>query len=223
MVFRAVQTLLLCSLVLAGQNAGDRSKAADYPAHATLPDLDIGVEYLLHSIPTGMGFFFAKDFLVVEVAIFPRNGVVKTAPGQFSLRVNGKKLLAPASAGMVTASIKYPDWETRPAASVEVGDGDRSVILGSPASVPRFPGDRRVNRPTPPVASDPETAAGVDKPEQKPMDQVIAEAGLPEVRVDRPVKGCIYFSFEGKTKSIKKLELLYDGGDAKSQAIIPLI
>ena len=208
---------------LFAQDPGPRSKAADYPAHVSVENLDIGAEYLLHSIPSDQSFIIAKDFLVVEVAIFPRSGVATTAPGQFSLRINGKRLLTPASAGMVVASIQYPDWETRPTATLEAGVGDRSVIVGPPASVPRFPGDRRADGPKIPSSPEPEVANSIDKPSRKPNSQLIAEAVLPEVRTDRPVKGCLYFRFEGKTRSIKNVELLYDGGESGLQAVIPLI
>jgi len=207
---------------LLAQDAGPRAKASDYPVHVAVSNLEIGAEYLLHSIPSDQGFIIAQDFLVIEVAIFPHGGAATIAPGQFTMRINGKKLLTPASPGMVAASIKYPDWETRPTATVQAGAGDGSVIFGTPSSVPRFPGDRRTG-PTIPSGPDAESSNGIDQTPRKPLDQVVAEAALPDVRTDRTVKGCIYFQFAGKTKSIKKLELLFDGGNSATQATIPII
>jgi len=207
---------------LLGQVAGPRPKVEDYPAHATLSKVELGAEYLLHSIPTERGFIPANDFLVVEVAVFPRSGPVSISSGQFTLRVNGKKLLTPDSAGMIVASIKYPDWEQRPSATVSGGVGDRSVILGPP-SVGRFPGDPRGGVPRIPTGTDPDDSSGIEQTKDKPYAQRIEEAGLPNVRTDRAIKGCLYFRFDGKTKSIHKLELLFDSGESGMQGALTLI
>jgi hypothetical protein len=57
-------------LVLCAQDA-PRSKASDYPAHIALTGMEIGAEYLVHSIPSEKGDYFAKEYLVVESPFFP--------------------------------------------------------------------------------------------------------------------------------------------------------
>src|ERR1700682_4609450 len=117
-----------------------REKASDYPEHAKLADREIGIEYLVHSIPVERGVLVASDYLVVEVAVFPLTlAGVAVSSGQFTLRINGKKTpVYSQSTGMVAASIKYPDYErTRPRLVAEAGP----VIIGAPRPVARFPGD----------------------------------------------------------------------------------
>src|ERR1700737_1506090 len=120
--------------------AQPREKASDYPEHARLADREIGVEYLVHSIPVERGVLAASDYLVVEVAVFPLTlAGVTVSGGQFTLRINGKKTPVYAqSPGMVAASLKYPDYErTRPQLVAQAGP----VIVGGTQPVGRFPGD----------------------------------------------------------------------------------
>jgi hypothetical protein len=131
-------------LVLYAQDA-PRSKASDYPAHIALPGMEIGAEYMVHSIPGERGDYFAKEYLVVEVAIFPtaKDGL-KITSGQFTLRINNKSALISQSAGMVAAALKYPDWEQRPQMTAQAGP----LIYGAP-QVGRFPGDPTKTQPMP--------------------------------------------------------------------------
>jgi hypothetical protein len=87
---------------------GTATKASpqDYPARAKLEKLSIGAEYLVHSFSSGRQMFIAKDYLVVEVALFPANGqILLVNTGDFSLRVNGRKqALLPQGAEIVANS-----------------------------------------------------------------------------------------------------------------------
>jgi len=203
--------------------AGDalRSKASDYPAHAVLPGFEIGAEYLVHSIPADTGYYFADDYLVVEVAVFPttREGA-RISIGQFTLRINrGKSVYSPDSPGTVAASLKYPDWEQRPRVEADAGP----ITIGSPTPTGRFPGDPRQSQPFPnPAGRSPDTS-GMDKEPRKSADQNVVAAALPEGPSDRPVKGCLFFRYKGKSKKIHSLELVYDGGQDGPQTAIPLV
>src|SRR4029077_14299337 len=92
--------LAIISAALYAQNPATRSKATDYPIHATLPNMGIGLEYLVHSIPGEDRFYIAKDYLVVELVAFPKDGIALSA-GNFTLLVNGKNTLYTVSPGMV--------------------------------------------------------------------------------------------------------------------------
>ena len=102
-----------------------RSKASDYPAHIALTGMEIGAEYLVHSIPSERGDYFAKEYLVVEVAIFPatQDGLkidsLKISSGHFTLRINKKSNLTAQSAG----TVKRMDAELIGRASVILGAG----------------------------------------------------------------------------------------------------
>jgi len=181
--------------------------------------MEIGADYLVHSIPGEKGGYFAKEYLVVEVAIFPttRTGV-KISSGHFTLRINKKSTLSAQSAGMVAAALKYADWEQRPQMTASAGP----LIYGAPQGG-RFPGDPTTTRPLPnPVPT--QTGSGnVDKQSDLPIEEAISRAALPEGVITEHVKGCLFFRFEGKLKSIKSLDLIYETGTSSPPATIPLL
>ena len=206
-------------LALHAQDA-PRSKASDYPAHIALPTLEIGAQYLVHSIPGERGGYFAKEYLVVEIAVFPTTRVTqRISSGQFTLRINKKSALIAQSPGMVAAALKYPDWEQRPQMTAQAGP----LIYGAPQSG-RFPGDPTQPRPLPtPRVPDQSDSGNVEKQRDVPIDEAITHAALPEGVTAESVKGCLFFRFEGKLKSIKSLELIYDPGAGAPPATIPLL
>ena len=122
-----------------------KDKPTDYPSHATLGDLAIAGEYLVHSIPTGNQTFIVSDYLVVEVAVFPgRDQPIELGTRTFALRLNGRKeLLYPDAPGFAAASVKYSDWVQRKNLEVQAGTGAGGVIIGRPPVVGRFPDDQR--------------------------------------------------------------------------------
>jgi len=200
------------------------SKVSDYPAHVKLPSMEIGAEYLLNSIPLARGMYIAKDHLVLEVAIFPSTeDGVNVSSSQFTLRVNNKTILYSDSSGAVANSLKYPDWQMRPTMTAEAGVGNGSVVLGAPPPVARFPGDRRADRPpSVPRVPDPPDPTGAPKAADQPIETQIAIAALPQGQLQEPVKGFLFFPFSGKTKSIRSLDLIYDGGESGPKTTIRL-
>ncbi len=198
-----------------------KPRAADYPSHAQASGVWLGTEYLVRSIPVRNRTLVTQDYLVVEVALYPLPGQpLVVSDGQFTLRVNGKKQVLHAQApGFVAAALKYPDWERRPSLVGYGGIGDAGVTIGRPEPVERFPGDNRPTRtrlPTPPRAPTPEDPSGLPKEEVLPPDQLVVEAALPGGAAKGPVSGYLYFAHKGKTKSIKSLELLYEGPAGKA-------
>jgi len=87
----------------------------------------------------GREMFIAKNYLEVEVALFPAKGEnLGVIDGHFSLRVNGRKqALSPQAPEFVAASLKYPDTDYGRQAVAALGP----VVLGAPRPVERFPGD----------------------------------------------------------------------------------
>jgi len=211
--------VIAATALLYSQDA-PRSKASDYPAHIALPGMEIGAEYLVHSIPTEKGDYFAKEYLVVEVAIFPvTKDSLKISIGHFTLRINKKSTLSTQSAGTVAAALKYPDWEQRPQMTAQAGP----LIYGAP-QVGRFPGDPTQPQPLPtPRVPDQSDSANVEKQSNLPIEVAISRAALQEGLIAEHVKGCLFFRFEGKLKSIKSLDLIYDAGGSSPKATIPLL
>jgi len=192
-----------------------KDKATDYPVHATAGKVAIGAEYLIHSIPAGDQTFFARDFLVVEVAVFPAPAQPLNIDGNtFTLRLNGAKSpLASIPPGFVIASLKYPDWQQpHPHAEVGASAGDTSVTLGAPPAVGRFPGDPTAGHPLPRPPS-PEEQHGVERSEPETAEEVINRTALLEGPTYHPVSGFLYFPYKGKIKSLKSIELIYQAKD----------
>jgi hypothetical protein len=193
-------------------SAEERDKSSDWPVHAELKTAGIGAEYMVRSVMHPTGNFVVRDFLVVEVAIYPAKGeALLVSQQQFTLRINGKKAaIFPQTPGMVAASAKYEDWERRPGMTATAGP----LIFGRPRSSERFPGDPRPGQerlPNPPQAPQPEDRTGVDKQQQARPEDVIVQAALPEGAISKPTRGLLYFAQRGKAESFKKIELVYSG------------
>ena len=211
--------VLLAAWPLAGQGPyGTTAKpqAADYPVHAQAGPVDVGAEYLVRSIPVRNQTLVASNYLVVEVAIYPPPGqALAVSGGQFTLSLNGNRQLLHAQApGFVAASLKYADWERRPTLVATGSMGDAGVIIGRPERVERFPGDRRPAQerlPAPPRAPTPENPSGLPKEEAPRPEEAVVETALPSVQARGPISGYLYFAHKGKSKSIKTLDLLYEG------------
>ena len=192
-----------------------KEKSTDYPVHAALGTVSIGAEYLVHSIPAHDQTFFTSDYLVVEAAVFPGRGeTIEIGNITFALRLNGRKqLMYPEAPGFVSASMKYPDWETHPRAEVQAGVGNAGVTIGRPPVVGRFPDDptpARSRLPRSPKAPDPDDRGGIEREEPVSVEDAVAHAALPEGAISKPVSGYIYFRYKGKPKSVKSLELVYE-------------
>lgn len=207
--------------LLFGQDVAQRSTAVDYPVHGQFQKFEVGAEYLVHNIPAEKGEYWAKEYLVVEVAIFPGSGEhLRISSNEFNLRVNGRKILDTVSPGAVAAALKYPDWEQRANLSAAVGIGDGAVVVGAPPSVGRFPGDPRgIPDARAPQPRSTEETYGVAPAQSLPIEQAIANVALPEGLVTKPVKGCLFFRFEGKLKSVRSLELVYTGESGSQTAL----
>ncbi|MFN7997239.1 MAG: hypothetical protein U0Q18_26725 [Bryobacteraceae bacterium] len=215
-----VALLPVIAVALAAQSGTEpKPGAADYAVHAVIGKFAIGAEYMTHSFSGGGQTFVAKDYLVIEVAVFPPRGehaVVSTS--QFTLQVNGKKqVLYPQAVEFVAASLKYPDWETRP--RLEAGAGP--VIFGRPGPVERFPGDPQARRlPAPPRPPD-ANPSGQEPQQPVSADEIATQTALPEGEWRGTVSGYLYFAYKGKAKNIKSLTLHYAG--PAGNAPIPLL
>src|SRR5271157_5092610 len=97
---------LLCGAgLLFGQGTETKPKVEDYEVHTQAQNFAIGAEFTVHSYSRGEASFLAKDYLVVEVAIFPPKGATFIVSiGDFNLRINGKKDLLDAQAATMVAA-----------------------------------------------------------------------------------------------------------------------
>jgi hypothetical protein len=187
--------LLLLGLSLLNLRADPRAKATDYPAHAESDHVAIGAEYLVHSFSNGRQSFFVPGYLVVDAAVYP-HGLLVIKQAHFKLLLNGQTALAPQDAGMVSYSLQSFGY---------LDSGGRG---GS-----QFPGDNRGNGPPPPAqAPDP---AHPERDLNETADAALRRTTLQEGEFHGPQSGYLYFPFDGKTKKIKSLDLVYkdDAGE----------
>ncbi|MGO9095973.1 MAG: hypothetical protein ACLQGV_12190 [Bryobacteraceae bacterium] len=216
--------LWLCSPALWGQHGTTpKGSPADYPVHGKLGEIELGAEYLVHSVWSDGQTYFVPGYLVVEVAVYPpKHQTIDVATAHFALRINGKKGdgLAPAAPELVAFALKYPDPQQQRGLQTTGQMGP--IILGpSTTTQGRFPGDPQAP-PTPPAPPVPDqNAAGIEKPPVRPADQAVVDAALPVGDASGPVAGHLYFAYQGRLKSLKSLELIYRS--ATGQVVLPLL
>lgn len=181
-----------------------RSSPADYPAHANAGTVTIAAEFMGHSVPRPEGPLSTADFVVVETGLFgPAGERLQMEPGDFSLRINGKKSSETSVPyGLVVSSLKDPQW-----VSPEEAEAKKSKSNGG------FSTGGQATDTLPPVVHVPIEL-------QRAMAQYLRDASLPEGERALPEAGLIYFQFRGKTKNIHSLELIYSGPAGK--ATLPL-
>ncbi|MBI4903573.1 MAG: hypothetical protein HY820_08060 [Acidobacteria bacterium] len=211
-----MRSLGLLLLVLAA-NAQERQAAKDWPVHVKFDVAEMGAEYLVHSVLWQGESLFLKDYLVVEVAFYPHRARLPFLLKQddFTLRVNGKKQpLYPQLPAMVAEAAKH---------QYDIGPGglDMStppVILGRGRT---GPDGRPVPYPKPPRVPEQDDKSGVEKKPKLTPEEILTQASLYEGKLSEPVRGLLYFAFKAKPGSVKKVELVYSGGQA--QVTIPLL
>jgi hypothetical protein len=186
-----------------------KPSAEDYPVRAKLEKLSIGAEYMVHSFSSGRQMFIAKDYLVVEVALYPAKGEnLLVDAGQFSLRVNGRKqALSPQAPEMVANALRFPDVNNSSGLHPTAQLGP--IILGQPQPTERFPGDPngRTGVPPPPMPDD--NPSGLDKEPPVRAEDLAIETALPEGEHHGPTSGFLYFPYRGNIHHIRSLELLF--------------
>ena len=208
--------LLVCCATLVFGGTETKPKAEDYEVHAQVKNLAIGAEYMVHSYSRGEQMYIAKDYLVVEVALFPPKGTTfEVQRSDFALRINGRKeLLVPSDPTLVLEDMGHPEF--RPPAEgphVEGGGGvnDHDVIFGGPpVNTNPFPGSPipgSTRHPYPPVDIPRDNPSGVTKEPEDPY-KLLSETALEPGEHHAPVSGFLYFHYRGNVKSIKSLELI---------------
>jgi hypothetical protein len=176
-----------------------RATPGDYQAQGKAGNVTIAAEFMQHSVPKPEGPLSTEDYVVVEVGFFGQPGErLQLSVDDFSLRVNnGKKALPGQPFGLVTSSLKDPEWsppeESEPK---QKSKGGLSTGGGGGDSAP-------------PVVHVPIEL-------RRAMAQYLQKAALAEGDRPLPQAGLIFFSFHAKTKGIRSLELIYNGPAGKT-------
>ncbi len=177
-----------------------RATAADYQANAAAGTVTIGAEFLGHSVPTDKGTLSTETYIVVEAGIFGQpDAGIKLSLEDFSLRINGKNDPLPSQpSGLVGKSLKDPEFEPPASAPPK----SKTSLNGGGGSQ----GDS--NAPPAPVHIPIEV--------QRSMQQRTQKAALPEGDRPLPVAGLLFFQYSGKAKSIRSVDLIYNGPAGKA-------
>lgn len=196
-----------------------KASEQDYPVRAKLQKLSIGAEYLVHSFSSGRQMFIAKDYLVVEVALFPAKGEnLEVNASHFTLCVNGRKqALSPQAPEFVADSLKHPDqsYGLHPVAALG------PIVLGQPQPTERFPGDPNGRAGTPPPQAPEDNPSGLDKEPPIRAEDLVVQAALPDGEHHGPTSGFLYFPYRGNIHRIRSLELMFTG--PAGSAALPLM
>ena len=185
-----------------------KPKAEDYDAHAKAGELEIGAEFMVHSFSRREEMYIARDYLTVEVALYPaKDPSGKQKPfdvnlGEFWLAVNHETTSMADSPYTVAAELDHPEWQPSPPSP------HLEIWVGPPARTPP-PAGEPPGYPTTTPLPRPEPPGGVERVARPKPSQVAIECSLPEGRLRSPVSGFLYFSYAGKIKSIKSLALRF--------------
>ena len=161
-----------------------------------------------------------KDYVVVEVGVFPKNGL-KLSPADFVLHAaNSDKAIAPADPKTMASRInekdqKGTDVAVYPYETVTYSTGGDPY---DPYYGPNHHGvttSTGVNVVTKPNRRDPKTRAG----DASAMVAELTEKSLPESEISKPVGGYIYFPITGEEASSYTLEYKSQDG---TTVLLPL-
>jgi hypothetical protein len=169
-----------------------RATPGDYQAHTQVGRLTLAAEFMGHAVPTPEAPYSTEDFVIVEAGVFgPPQARLTLSLGDFSLRINGKKMALPSQPyGLAFSSLKDPEWEppskskeSKPTLDAGGGKPDDSFkpIVRMPIELKRT------------------------------MQQRVQRASMPEGDRALPEAGLLFFEYRGKPESIRSLELIYSG------------
>jgi hypothetical protein len=177
-----------------------RATPGDYQAHAPAGPVTIGAEFMQHSVPTPGGMLSTEDYVVVEAGVFGPPGARTTlSPGDFSLRINGKKNLLSEAYASVFRTLKDPEW----APDIPVEKGSKTSIGSSGAGGKGGGND-------PPVVPKPPFKL------QREWNLRMQKAAFPEGDRALPQAGLLFFKYTGKASGIRSIELMYAGPAGKA-------
>jgi hypothetical protein len=176
-----------------------RTSPAEYQAQGKAGSVSIGAEFMTHSVPTPQAIYATDDYVVVETGLFgPPDAHIKLSMSDFSLRINDKKAsLKSEHYEIVFKSLRDPEWEPPEAKQSKTSIGNNNLggapQSDSPPPTPKMPLDLR-----------------------RTMEQRVQRAALLEGDRILPQAGLLFFEFRGKAKSIRSVELIYDGPAGKA-------
>jgi hypothetical protein len=199
--------VLICTICLPAQEAQikdtqakgmpPRAAPTEYQAQAKAGTVSIGAEFMGHAVPTPEQTVDAEEYIVVEAGLFgPAGARITLARGDFSLRINGKKVASPSEPyELVFKSLKDPQWQ--PPEKPEDTKSKNGLTTGGNGG-----GDAGAPPPLPPK---------MPFELRRVMEQHVQKAAMQEGERALPQAGLLFFLYRGKIDSIRSLELIYNG------------
>jgi hypothetical protein len=177
-----------------------RAAPTDYPSQGKAGDVTIAAEFMGHAVPTPDLMLADEDYVVVELGLYgPEASHLQISTNNFSLRINGKKNPLPSQSFVVLGkSLKDPEWQPPDAPAAK--QKSSSLNTGGGGGQGDSP---------PPIIH-------VPVPLQRSWEQHADKASLPGGDRPLPQAGLLFFSYRGRTQSIRSLELIYDGPAGKT-------
>jgi hypothetical protein len=162
----------------------------------------IGADFAGHNLPTQEGLLHSEDYVAIEVGIYgPPEARLMLSQGDFSLRINGnKKPVASEPYELVGKSVKDPDYqepETNKSSKTVVNSGGGKADGTDP------------NAPPPALIPIPFEVKRGWQLRVKRDSLPIGDRALPQA-------GLLFFSYGAGVKSIRSLELIYNGPAGKA-------
>lgn len=194
------------------------AKATEYPQNAEGKMVAIGARLLS---PDQVSSAFATDlergYVVVEVALYPKEGKLDIGPGDFSLRLAGTDLSARAASPKLIASTlqraasRDRDITVHPQVGVgyETGGGGYDPVYGTT----RRGGWTTSTGVGVGIGGRGQGPASTDR-DRKTMEAELSEQQLPETVTATAVAGYLYFPLKAKSKTAA-YDLEYDSAHGK--------
>ena len=176
-----------------------RLTPGDYQFHVQSGALTLAAEFVGRDVPTEEGGPYVTDaYVVVVAALFGApNTKIELADKDFSLRINGKKPPVPSQPYvLVFPTLKDPDWEPLNSEKEQAMTASAGGKAGQPqfkSAPPKMPIERR-----------------------HIMEQRVLKASLPEGERALPQAGLLFFEWRSDPKSIRSMELEYNGPAGKA-------
>ena len=173
-----------------------RTAPSEYQAQAQAGKVTIGAEFMGHAVPTPEQTVESEDYIVVEAGLFgPPGAKITLARGDFSLRINGKKVPSPSEPyELAFHSLKDPQWqppetdEAKKSTTSLTTNGSGGGAGQPPPLPPKMPFELR-----------------------RAMEQHVQKAAMQEGERAMPQAGLLFFLYRGKVDNIRSLELIYSG------------
>jgi hypothetical protein len=186
------------------QGTEPRAEASRYPASAQQGQVQIGAQLLTaEQIRRAFATELNRNFLVVEVAVFPgTGGSVDISRAAFAIRAAGSDSASrPLNPRSVALTAQRRSGEGREVAVYpQVGIGYESGRTYDPVTGQERRGGGVYTSTGVGVGVGPRGSAQTEK-DREVMELELTEKSLPEGSTQRPVAGYLYFPFSEKKKS----------------------